>query len=454
MSSLEGNTVVNSLPDLDQPSQQVNFQSVFLKSLSERGFLHQCTDFAELDKLLSSPTKNSAYLGFDATAKSLHVGSLLQIMVLRHLQKAGHQPVILIGGGTTKVGDPSGKDESRQLLSQEQIQENVDSLTKIFKTFLTFGDGPSDAILVNNADWLDNINYLDFLRNYGRHFTINRMLSFESVKQRLAREQPLTFLEFNYMLLQAYDFVELNRRYGVKLQLGGSDQWGNIISGVELARKIDQSQVFGLTAPLLTTSDGKKMGKTAAGAVWLNSDLLPPFDYWQFWRNTADADVIRFLKLFTELSIEKIDQLALGAEGSGLNELKVLLADETTKMLHGKECLEQIHIRAATLFGKGRGSNEGDLDALVPILLDSEIIISDTIGVSIVELLMKAEMATSKSEARRLIKLGGAKVNDVKVDDENQILYRKSFDSKGRLKLSSGKKKHVAIIANSLKESI
>ena len=425
-----------------------SFKSNFLQSLLERGFIHQCTDYKELDNVMQYDGSNqlqspvAAYLGFDATAKSLHVGSLLQIMILRNLQKSGHKPIILIGGGTTKVGDPSGKDESRQLLTEEVIQENIVSLTKVFEKFIKFGTGPTDAILVNNADWLDSIKYLDFLRNYGRYFTINRMLAFESVKQRLSREQPLTFLEFNYLLLQAYDFLELNRRYNVKLQLGGSDQWGNIISGVELTRKVDQQQVFGLTAPLLTTSDGKKMGKTASGAVWLNKDLLSEFEYWQFWRNTADADVIRFLKIFTELPLEKIKEFE-SLEGSALNDLKVMLADSATSMLHGPECLDQIHTTVKSLYSKGGGGG-GDLDSLERVSLTSSDVPEEK-GILVVDLLVRSQLTSSKGEAKRLIKLGGAKVNDVKVDDESKVVTRNDFDGQGRLKLSSGKKKHVLI---------
>eukprot|EP01038_Epipyxis_sp_PR26KG_P004802 gene4802-6730_t len=426
----------------DQDSIPDSFTTPFLQTLLKRGFINQCTDYKGLDGIFSNSTV-SAYLGFDATAKSLHVGSLLQIMILRTLQKSGHKPIILIGGGTTKVGDPTGKDESRKLLTEETIQENIESITKVFNKFIKFGDGPTDAIIVNNADWLDNINYLAFLRDYGRYFTINRMLSFESVKQRLAREQPLTFLEFNYMLLQAYDFLELNRKYGAKLQLGGSDQWGNIISGVELARKVDQVQLFGLTAPLISTSDGKKMGKTAAGAIWLNKELLPEFDYWQFWRNTADADVIRFMKLFTEVPLSDIEEYEK-LEGSQLNPIKVILADEATRLLHGEECLPNIHAAAKSLFaGKGGGSD--DLDSLVKIQISNDELQGEN-NLTVVDLLVKAEFASSKNEAKRLIKAGGARVNDNKVTDELQIVNKELFDNQGRLKLSSGKKKHVLVV--------
>ena len=420
-----------------------NFQSPFLQTLLERGYIHQCTDFKGLDEKFSQGVV-AAYLGFDATAKSLHVGSLLQIMILRNLQKCGHKPIILIGGGTTKVGDPTGKDESRQLLSEDTIRGNAESIAKVFSRFIQFGDGPSDAIMVNNADWLDNLKYLEFLRDYGRFFTINRILSFESVKLRLSREQPFSFLEFNYMLLQAYDFLELNRRYKAVLQLGGSDQWGNIISGVELGRKVDQVQLFGLTAPLLTTSEGKKMGKTADGAVWLDKDLLTEFDYWQFWRNTADADIIRFLKLFTEIPMEQIREME-SWEGAQLNAAKVILADEATRMLHGAECLDVIKATAKTLFG---GGGDGDLESLPKIALSPEESTSllQEGKLSVVDILIKSQFASSKAEARRLINGGGARINNIKVDDENAVVKEDFFDAEGRLKLSSGKKKHVLVV--------
>ena len=418
------------------------FKSAFLQTLKDRGFIHQCTDYQALDDKFSSSVV-SAYLGFDATASSLHVGSLLQIMILRTLQKHGHKPVILIGGGTTKVGDPSGKDESRQLLTEQVIKKNSDSIAQVFKKFITFGSGPSDAIMVNNADWLDKINYLDFLRDYGRYFTINRMLSFESVKQRLAREQPLTFLEFNYMLLQAYDFLQLYRIKGASLQLGGSDQWGNIISGVELARKVDQVQLFGLTAPLITTSDGKKMGKTAAGAMWLDATLLSEYDYWQFWRNTADADVIRFLKLFTEVPLEEIRAMEKW-EGAELNKAKVLLADEATTLLHGAACLAQIHATVQTLFAGAAGSDLSSLPRFQLSAAEGQELLAGK-GVAVVDLLVKAGLVASKGEAKRLIKAGGARVNDEKVADEAAVVSAGLFDSEGVLKLSSGKKTHVLI---------
>jgi len=436
--ALDVAVVESDVPD----AMPEKFASSFLQTLRERGYIHQCTDFKTLDDKFSTSTV-SAYLGFDATASSLHVGSLLQIMILRLLQKSGHKPIILLGGGTTKVGDPSGKDESRQLLTAETIAKNANSLSQVFKKFIAFGDGPSDAVMVNNADWLDQINYLEFLRDYGRYFTINRMLSFESVKQRLAREQPLTFLEFNYMLLQAYDFLELNRRKGALLQLGGSDQWGNIISGVELARKVDQVQLFGLTAPLITTSDGKKMGKTASGAMWLDKDLLSEYNYWQFWRNTADADVVRFLKLFTEVPMERIREIETW-QGADLNKAKVLLADEATRLLHGEACLEAIHNTVQTLFAKG---GAGDLDSLPKLqLLEEEVnAIRQGRGLSVVDLLVKSGFAASKGEAKRLIKAGGTKVNDVKVEEEAAMVSESSFPE-GKLKLSKGKKDNVLFL--------
>mmetsp|Transcript_40233 Transcript_40233/g.52968 ORF Transcript_40233/g.52968 Transcript_40233/m.52968 type:complete len:480 (+) Transcript_40233:107-1546(+) len=408
-------------------------KSSFLQNMRDRGFFHQCTDLEGLDKKLSGDAPVSAYLGFDATADSLHVGSLLQIMILRNLQQSGHKPIILVGGGTTKVGDPSGKDEARKMLTEETIQSNINGIASVFEKFIEFGDGPTDAMLVNNDEWLSNLNYLQFLRDYGPHFTINRMLNFESVKLRLDREQPLSFLEFNYMILQGYDFLELSRRYDVALQLGGSDQWGNIINGIDLARKVDQKHVFGLTAPLITTSDGKKMGKSAAGAVWLNADKLSAYDYWQFWRNTADDDVIRFMKLFTELPLEQIEEYSK-LKGAAINEAKIVLADETTKMLHGEECLGPIKETVASMFA-GKGSASG---ALPTVALTADEIEG---GIPAVDCFIKLEFAKSKGEARRLIKGGGARLNDEKIQDENFLLTKNLFVD-GKVKLSSGKKKH------------
>jgi len=353
-------------------------------------------------------------------------------MILRHLQKCGHKPIVLLGGGTTKVGDPTGKDASRPQLTDEGIQENIAGIQRAFDKFLEFGDGATDATLVNNDDWLSAVKYLEFLRDYGPMFTINRMLSFESVKLRLERENPLTFLEFNYMILQAFDFLELNRRFQCTLQLGGSDQWGNMVNGVELCRRADQKQVFAMTAPLITTSDGKKMGKSEGGAIWLNEDMLSPFDYWQFWRNTNDLDVVRFLKLFTELPLDEIDKLG-ELQGAALNEAKKVLADEATKMLHGADVLPSIHQTAAALFaGKG-----GSLDDLVRVAVSAE---EAAAGVGVVDLYMKLGFVKSKSECRKLIKGGGCKMNDEKISDENLRLSAEDLVSD--VKLSMGKKKH------------
>lgn len=412
-------------------------QSPFLTTLRDRGFLHQCTNIAELDAKLIEKCQ-AAYLGFDATADSLHVGSLLQIMILRHLQKSGHKPIVLIGGGTSKVGDPTGKDESRVILTEQKIQENMAGISKVFATFLNIGgDGETDAVMVNNDDWLSEIKYLDFLREYGTHFTINRMLSFESVKQRLQREAPFSFLEFNYMILQAYDFLELHRRHNAILQLGGSDQWGNMVSGAELGRRVMSAQLYALTAPLITTSDGKKMGKTAGGAIWLNADKLSEYDYWQFWRNTDDADVIRFLKLFTEMPLQEIAELEK-LEGAGVNKAKIVLADEATALLHGAECLPAIHETIQTMFAGSGDSTEGLSRVYVSAVdLDGEG------GVRLLDLFVKLELASSKKEARRLIQGGGARMGDDKITDENASLTIESFvgDNAKEITLKAGKKR-------------
>ena len=390
-----------------------------MRLLDERGYIHQATDAEGLDALANKEVV-TAYIGFDATAPSLHVGSLVQIMMLRRLQEAGHRPVVLMGGGTTKVGDPSGKDESRQLLTNQQIDENIAGIRKVFERFLTFGDGPSDAIMSNNADWLDTLEYIPFLREVGKHFTINRMLTFDSVKMRLDREQPLTFLEFNYMILQAYDFLELARRTGCRLQMGGSDQWGNIVNGIELNRRIDGTGVFGLTTPLITTADGGKMGKTAQGAIWLNADQLSPWDYWQFWRNTQDGDVGRFLRLFTDLPLDEIEKLE-AAEGAGINQAKIRLATEATAMLHGREEAEKAERTAEETFaGGGAGA---DLPSL------------KTGGsMSILAALTGLGFCTSNGEAKRKIAEGAVRLNDEVVSDPGMSV------SEG--KLSLGKKKH------------
>jgi len=400
------------------------YGSTLLRLLEERGYIHQATDAAGLDALASREVV-TGYIGFDATAPSLHVGSLVQIMMLRRMQQAGHKPIVLMGGGTTKIGDPSGKDESRKLLTHEKIQENIASIRKVFEHFLTFGDGPTDAIMVDNADWLDQLAYIDLLRTVGPHFTINRMLTFDSVKLRLDREQPLTFLEFNYMILQAYDFRELSLRHKCVLQLGGSDQWGNIVNGVDLGRRMDGLELFGVTTPLITTADGAKMGKTASGAVWLNADQLPAYDYWQFWRNTADADVVKFLKLFTDLPLERIEGLAK-LEGQAINEAKIALANEATAMLHGREAAEAAAETARRTFEEGAAG--GDLPTLqVP---------EGSIGV--VQALTGLGFAASNGEARRKIGEGAVRLNGEAVSDPMLVI-----DVGGApVKLSLGKKKH------------
>lgn len=414
-----------------------NHKSDFLKTVIERGYMHQCTGLDELDAKASEGIV-TAYIGFDCTAPSLHVGSLLPIMMLRTLQKTGHKPIVLMGGGTTLVGDPSGKDESRKMLTTADIQANMDSIKQVFARFLTFGDGPTDAVMVNNADWLNDLNYVEFLRDFGPHFTINRMLGFDSVKLRLEREQPLTFLEFNYMILQAYDFLELNRRAGCMLQMGGSDQWGNIVNGVELSRRVDGKEVFGLTTPLLTTSSGAKMGKTAAGAVWLNTDQLSPYDYWQYWRNTEDADVGRFLRLFTELPIAEIERLEK-LEGQDINEAKKVLADETTRMCHGADAAKAAHETAQKTFEQGQlGDNLPTFD-IVKADLEQ--------GIPAFATLVAAGLCTSNGEARRLIKGGGGRLNDKAFASDTQTVTLADLNADGVAKLSAGKKRHALIRA-------
>ena len=406
-------------------------KSEFLHVMQTRGFLQDCTDLEGLDNRLLEGIV-PAYIGFDATADSLHVGSLIQIMMLRWLQKTGHKPVTLMGGGTTKIGDPSGKDESRQLLTSEQINENIAGIRKVFTKYLSFGEGETDAVQPNNADWLESLNYIDFLRDYGRHFTINRMLAFDSVKLRLDREQPLTFLEFNYMLLQAYDFMELNNRYGVGLQMGGSDQWGNIVNGVDLTRRINRKQVFGLTTPLLTKADGSKMGKSAAGAIWLNEDKLSSYEFWQFWRNTLDADVGKFLRLFTELPLEECDRLA-ALEGAEINDAKIALADAATTLAHGAAAAKAAKATAREVFEKG-----GVGDDLPTVTLDKADL-SDA-GISIVQLLLKAGLASSGKEAKRQIADGGAKLNDAPIANAGVMITADQLAD--TVKLSIGKKRH------------
>jgi tyrosyl-tRNA synthetase len=399
--------------------------------LSERGYVHQITDAAGLDAAANTGVI-SAYIGFDATADSLHIGNLVQIMLLRRLQKAGHKPIVLMGGGTTKVGDPSGKDETRQLLTAEKINANIAGIRAAFARFLNFDDGASGAIMVNNDDWLGKLQYIDFLRDIGRHFTINRMLTMDSVKLRLEREQPLTFLEFNYMILQSYDFAELNKRYGCVLQMGGSDQWGNIVQGVELGRRVNDAQLFGLTTPLITTSSGAKMGKTASGAVWLNADRVSPYDYWQFWRNTEDADVGRFLRLFTELPLSEVLRLET-LKDAEINAAKQVLATEATRLCHGDAAAEQASLTAASAFA---GAAAEGLRTYT---------LKDDQPASIVEVVIALGMAASKGEARRLVEQGGVKLNDRPVTSATAQVAAADLDAGGTARLSVGKKRHALI---------
>jgi tyrosyl-tRNA synthetase len=404
-----------------------SYNSSLLKLLDERGYIHQVTDAAALDALAQKEIV-PGYIGFDATAPSLHVGNLVSIMLLRRLQQSGHKPVVVMGGGTTKVGDPSGKDESRKLLSDEAIAGNIASIRRCFERFLEFGDGPTGAIIVNNDDWLGGLEYIPFLREVGRHFTINRMLTFESVRLRLDREQPMTFLEFNYMILQAYDFLELSRRVACRLQLGGSDQWGNIVNGIELTRRIDGTEVYGVTTPLITNADGAKMGKTAAGAVWLNPDQLSPYDYWQFWRNTADADVGRFLKLFTDLPIGEIARLG-ALEGAEINEAKIVLATEATALLHGRAAAEAAAETARETFAEG-GAGED-----LPTLSLGE-------GMNIAHALTALGFTASNKEAKRKIAEGAVRLDDVTVSDPGLMIGAANEP----VKLSLGKKRHALLI--------
>jgi tyrosyl-tRNA synthetase len=410
-------------------------KSEFINTLVERGFLHQCTDIETLDKRAVDGTI-TAYVGYDATADSLHIGNLVSIMMLHWLQQTGHRPIVLMGGGTTKVGDPSGKDETRQLLDDEKIGANIASIRETFTSFLTFGDGNTDAIMVNNADWLDALAYIPFLRDIGRHFTINRMLTFDSVKMRLDREQPLTFLEFNYMILQAYDFAELAKRHDCALQMGGSDQWGNIVNGIDLGRRVAKKELFGLTTPLITTASGAKMGKTAAGAVWLRSERYSPYDYWQFWRNTEDADVGRFLKLFTNLPLDEITRLEALA-GAEINEAKKILANAATAILHGADAARIAAETAEKTFETG-ATAEGLPTTDIP---RTEL----GAGIALFATLARAGLASSNSEARRLIKGGGARVNDVAIQDEMFEINASAINDDGVIKLSAGKKRHALI---------
>ena len=404
------------------------FRSSLLRLLDERGYIHQLTDAEGLDALAEREIV-TGYVGFDATAPSLHVGSLVQTMLLRRLQETGHKPIVLMGGGTTKVGDPTGKDESRRLLTDEEIDANIAGIRRVFERFLKFGDGPTDAVMVNNDEWLSKLQYVPFLREVGRHFTINRMLTFDSVRIRLEREQPLTFLEFNYMILQGYDFLELSRRYGLRLQLGGSDQWGNIVNGIELSRRIDGTEVFGVTTPLITNPDGSKMGKTAQGAVWLNEEQLSPYDYWQFWRNAADADVPKFLRLFTDVPLDEIGRLA-SLPGAEINEAKIVLATEATAMLHGREAAEAAAETARTTF------EQGGLGEDLPTLSVGE-------GVNIAHALTQLGFTPSNKEAKRKIAEGAVRLNDEVVEDAG-LVVTVSGDA---VKLSLGRKKHGLLVA-------
>ncbi len=437
-------------------SERINRQvpshrAEFVRTVRKRGYLHQCTDLDGLDALAAS-SPITAYVGFDCTAPSLHVGSLVSIMLLRRLQQAGHKPIVLMGGGTTRIGDPSGRDEARKLMTDAEIAANMAGIRQVFARFLDFGDVPTGAVMVDNADWLDGLAYIPFLRDYGRHFSVNRMLTFESVRLRLDRQQPLSFLEFNYMVLQAYDFVELARRCGCVLQMGGSDQWGNIVAGVELARRIDGRQLFGLTTPLITTASGAKMGKTAAGAVWLSADLLSPYEYWQFWRNTEDADVGRFLRLFTELPLAEIERLER-LQGAEINEAKVVLADEATRLAHGEKAAEEAKRASMSLFpptvltpgGVGVSTHFGvpAVQVGVPTVQVPRLELER--GLPAFELFRRAGLAASNGEARRLIKGGGGRLNNVTIDDETRAVTTADLGIDGLIKLSAGKKHHALV---------
>ncbi|MGC0225030.1 tyrosine--tRNA ligase [Pseudooceanicola nitratireducens] len=408
-------------------------KSEFMATIQERGFIADCTDYQALDDALNAGMV-TAYIGYDATAKSLHVGHLMNVMMLRWLQKTGHQPITLMGGGTTKVGDPSFRADERPLLTPAQIDDNIAGMQRVFSSFLDYEKIGNPALMLNNAEWLDHLNYLEFLRDIGRHFSVNRMLSFESVKSRLDREQSLSFLEFNYMILQAYDFMELNNRYGCLLQMGGSDQWGNIVNGIDLTRRVLDHEIYGLTTPLLTTSDGRKMGKSANGAVWLNDEMLSPYEYWQFWRNSTDADVGRFLKIFTELSVDECDRLgALG--GSEINDAKVILANEATTLLHGAQAAAAAEATAREVFEKG-----GVGDDLPTLELTAEEI-GD--GISVAQLIVRTGLAKTGKEAKRLIADNGARIDDAPLSDAGLMLDAAALTSP--VKLSAGKKRHALV---------
>jgi len=408
-------------------------KSEFMRVMMERGFLADCTDYQGLDEAMVAGIV-PAYIGFDATAKSLHVGSLIQIMMLRWLQKTGHKPITLMGGGTTKVGDPSFRADERPLLTDAQINDNIDGIKQVFAKYVDYNESDTGALMLNNAEWLDGLNYLEFLRDIGRHFSVNRMLAFESVKSRIDREQSLSFLEFNYMILQAYDFLELNRRYGCALQMGGSDQWGNIVNGIDLTRRVIGTEIYGLTSPLLTTSDGKKMGKSADGAVWLNADMRSPYEFWQFWRNTTDADVARFLKLYTELPIAECERLG-ALEGSAINDAKIVLANEVTTLCHGRAAAEAAEATAREVFERGGVGEE-----LTTVALPATDLVG---GISAAQLFVRAGLVGSGKEAKRLISEGGARVNDEAVTEAGQMFSAE--DIAATLKLTAGKKRHALV---------
>ncbi|MFY9318081.1 tyrosine--tRNA ligase [Lentibacter algarum] len=408
-------------------------KSEFMRVMMERGFLADCTDYQGLDEAMVAGIV-PAYIGFDATAKSLHVGSLIQIMMLRWLQKTGHKPITLMGGGTTKVGDPSFRADERPLLTDAQINDNIDGIKQVFAKYVDYNESDTGALMLNNAEWLDGLNYLEFLRDIGRHFSVNRMLAFESVKSRIDREQSLSFLEFNYMILQAYDFLELNRRYGCALQMGGSDQWGNIVNGIDLTRRVIGTEIYGLTSPLLTTSDGKKMGKSADGAVWLNADMRSPYEFWQFWRNTTDADVARFLKLYTELPIAECERLG-ALEGSAINDAKIVLANEVTTLCHGRAAAEAAEATAREVFERGGVGEE-----LTTVALPAADLLG---GISAAQLFVRSGLVGSGKEAKRLISEGGARVNDEAVTEAGQMFSAE--DIAATLKLTAGKKRHALV---------
>ncbi|VBB69007.1 Tyrosyl-tRNA synthetase [invertebrate metagenome] len=414
----------------------VTLRSSFLRTLQARGYIHQCTDLERLDTVLAQQPPIAAYIGFDCTADSLHVGSLVQIMLLRRLQQSGHKPIVLMGGSTTRVGDPSGKDTMRQLLPETQIVANMASLQKVFANFLTFGTGPSDAILIDNTDWLSSLNHIAFLGDYGRHFSVNRMLGLDSIRSRLERGQPLTFLEFNYIVLQSYDFLELWRRAGCCLQMGGADQWGNIVNGIELARRVEGVELFGLTSPLITTMTGVKMGKTLGGAVWLNADRLSPYGYWQFWRNTEDSNVGRFLRLFTDLPLDVIDRLE-SLSGTACNKAKWRLAYEATRLAHGEKAASTAAETARKVF------EEGTLGQAMPVLNVPAAALAEE-GLSLLDAMRQAGLVRSNGEARRLVRSGGARVNNLVIGDETHRLTATDLKD-GAIKLSAGRKHHVLV---------